>query len=229
MMSRLRFFILLSSFSLVLPFVSAQESPASDAEAPEASAQLAAPGVQTFRVNPVSRPLAILAPNALVPGPPEPIDTSKMKEILAGLDEGGSPVPPAGSGEAGSEPELDHIVLTPREPYFEGKGYLTLTMPRTFHPESAIVFDENSTGSVGVKLMVEKDGLYLVDFAVRAMGAGAYTVETESGGQGFKDSDGSLEHVLIALSAGAQGWTTVRMNRSGAGFNLYSIEVSRTN
>lgn len=228
-MSRLRFFIVLSSLSLALPFAAAQEPPVSDVKSPEASTQSSAPGVQTFRVNPVSRPVAILAPNALVPGPPEPIDTSKMKDILASLGGGGSRVPPAGTGEADSEPVLNHIVLTSRKPYFEEKGYLTLTLPRTFHPESAIVFDENSAAAVGVKLMVEKGGLYLVDFAVRAMEAGAYTVETESGAQGFEDSDGNLEHVLIAIRAGASGWTTMRMNRTGAGFNLYSVEVTRTN
>jgi hypothetical protein len=83
--------------------------------------------------------------------------------------------------------------------------------------------------ALGVKLKVEKDGLYLVDFAVKAKGAGVYKVETESGGQEFEDSNGKLEHLLIALNAGASGWTTVRMNRTGAGHNLYSVEITRGN
>ena len=78
-------------------------------------------------------------------------------------------------------------------------------------------------------MKVEKDGLYLVDIAVKAKGAGVYKVETESGGQEFEDANGQLEHVLIGLSANASGWTTVRMNRSGAGYNLYSVEVTKAN
>jgi hypothetical protein len=137
-----------------------------------------------------------------------------MKDFLAGI----------GGAEGGA-----HFVLTSKQPYIVDQGYLTLTLPHTVHPESAIVFNTDFPGAVGVKLKVENGGLYLVDFAVKAAGAGVYKVATESGGQEFEDSNGKLEHLLIALSAGADGWTTVRMNRTGTGFNLYSVEVTRAN
>ena len=170
--------------------------------------------VKTFTVSPVDRPAAILAPNAQVAGPPEPVDPAMKKEALAGI-----------SGVEGGA----QFVLTSRQPYIKEQGYLTLTLPHTVHPESAIVFNTDFPGAVGVKLKVENGGLYLVDFAVKAAGAGVYKVVTESGMQEFEDSNGKLEHLLIALSADASGWTTMRMNRTGASYNLYSVEVTRVN
>ena len=202
-MSRFRVFIVLLPVFLVVPFIHVQ-----------AAEEVSAPAVKIFTVTPVSRPAAILTPNAMVAAPPGPMDTATMKDILAGI----------GGTEGGA-----HIVLTSRQPYISEQAYLTLTLPQTFHPESAIVFSEDMPNALGVKLKVEKDGLYLVDFAVKAKGAGVYKVETESGGQEFEDSNGKLEHLLIALNAGASGWTTLRMNRAGAGYNLYSVEVTRVN
>ena len=202
-MSRFRVFIVLLPVFLVAPFIHLQ-----------AAEEVSAPAVRIFTVTPVSRPVAILAPNAMVAAPPGPMDPATMKDILAGI----------GGTEGGT-----HIVLTARQPYINEQAYLTITLPQTFHPESAIVFNEDMPNALGVKLMVEKDGLYLVDFAVKAKLAGIYKVETESGGQEFEDANGKLEHLFVALSAGASGWTTVRMNRSGAGFNLYSVEVTRAN
>jgi hypothetical protein len=206
-MSRIQVFLVLFAAVLLLPFTNAQGQQ-------EFSGLVSTPPVKTFTVTPADRPAAILAPNAMVAGPPGPIAPSMMQDILAGI----------GGSEGGA-----HFVLTSRQPYIDGQGYLTLTLPQTVHPESAIVFDKDSANAAGVKLKVEKDGLYLVDFAVKAKGAGVYKVETESGGQEFEDSNGKLEHLLIALNAGASGWTTVRMNRTGAGHNLYSVEVTRAN
>jgi hypothetical protein len=228
-MSRLRFFIVMLTLSLAWPAASAQEPGASGDEAGKISSDTPVPEIKTFRVNPVDRPAAILAPNARVPTPPEPIAPSMMQDLLAGIAREGEGAPAPAATDAEPGPALDHIVLNSRRPYHDGKGYLTLTRPQTFHPESAIIFDKSSPGAVGVKLNVNKDRLYLVDFTVSAVDAGAYKVETESGGQAFEDSNGKLEHVLIALSAGASGWTTVRMNRTGASFNLYSVEVTRVN
>lgn len=205
-MSRFRIFNILLPVFLVVPFIHAGEC--------QAAENVSAPVVKTFTVTPVNRPAAILAPNAQVVGPPEAVDPSLMKDFLAGI----------GGAEGGA-----HFVLTSKQPYIVDQGYLTLTLPHTVHPESAIVFNTDFPGAVGVKLKVENGGLYLVDFAVKAAGAGVYKVATESGGQEFEDSNGKLEHLLIALSAGADGWTTVRMNRTGTGFNLYSVEVTRAN
>ena len=202
-MFRFRVFIVLLPVFLVIPFIYVQ-----------AAEDLSAPAVKTFTVTPANRPAAILSPNAMVAAPPGPVDPLEMKNVLAGI----------GGVEGGAQ-----FVLTSRQPYLSEQGYLTLRLPQTFHPESAIVFKEDMPNALGVKLKVEKDGLYLVDFAVKAKGAGSYKVETESGGQEFEDANGRLEHVLIALSAGASGWTTVRMNRSGAGYNLYSVEVTKAN
>ena len=202
-MSRFRVFIVLLPVLLVVPFIHLQ-----------AAELVSAPAVKIFTVTPGNRPAAILAPNAMVAAPPGPMDIATMKDILAGI----------GGTEGGA-----HIVLNSRQPYISEQAYLTLTLPQTFHPESAIVFNEDMPNALGVKLKVEKDGLYLVDFAVKAKGAGVYKVEAESGGQEFEDANGKLEHLLVALSAGASGWTTVWMNRTGAGYNLYSVEVIRAN
>jgi hypothetical protein len=161
-MSRFRIFNFLLPVFLVVQFIHAGEC--------QAAENVSTPVVKTFTVTPVDRPVAILAPNAQVAGPPEAVDPSLMKDFLAGI----------GGAEGGA-----HFVLTSKQPYIVEQGYLTLTLPHTVHPESAM--------------------------------------------QEFDDSNGKLEHLLIALSAGADGWTTVRMNRTGAGFNLNSVEVTRAN
>jgi len=206
-MSRLQIFIASFAVLLVLPSDSWGQSKNDFYSDPTHQ-------VRTFTVTPANRPAAILSPNAMVAAPPGPMDPSTTKDILAAI----------GGVEGGAR-----IVLTSRQPYINEQAYLTLTLPQTFHPESAIVFREDMPNALGIKVKVEKDGLYLVDIAVKAKGAGVYKVETESGGQEFEDANGRLEHVLVALSAGASGWTTVRMNRSGAGYNLYSVEITRAN
>jgi hypothetical protein len=228
-MSRIRFFIFVLAVFLLLPLASAQERQAADVEVRKISRQGSTWGVKTFKVTPSQRPAAILAPNARVPDPPEPIDPSMMKDILASIGGEGGGIPSAGNVEAAPEPVLEHIVLTSRKPYYDEKGYLTLTLPYNYHPESAIVFNKNFPNIMGVKLKVEEGGLYLVDYAVNAIGAGVYKVETESGEQEFEDGNGKLEHVLVALSAEASGWTTVRMSRAGTGYRLYSVEVTKAN
>lgn len=223
-MSNLRLFSVFLAVFLAMPYAVAQER---KSEARKVSRQKM-PVVKTFKVSPSSRPQAVLAANARVPDPPEPINPSMMDSILKGIGGGGG-VPSAGDVKAKPKPELDHIVLTSQKPFYNEKGYLRLTLPYTFQPESAIVLNKNFPNVVGVMLKVEKGGLYLVDYAVNAIGSGSYKVETESGDQLFNDSNGKLEHVLVALNATTSGWTSLRLKREGTGYNLYSVEVTKAN
>jgi len=228
-MIRIRVFVVLIAVSLLAPLALAQdEKPARSLSTQKVSAVSAVPAIRTFRVKPSNRPVAIMAPNARVPAPPSPIDPSTMKKILLGIG-GSGEIPSAGSYQAAPDPVLDHIVLTAKNPWYNERGYLRLTLPYGFHPESSIEFNKNFPNILDVKLNVENGGLYLVDFSVKAIGAGTYNVETESGNQAFEDSKGSMEHVLIALSAGASGWTSLQMKREGTGYQLYSVEVTKAN
>lgn len=196
---------------------------------PRASAQdLDADEVKVFTVKPSSRMVAILAPNARVPDAPKPIGQAMTGEILKNIG-GTGQVPSADDPDATPQPGLQHIVLTPKQPFIDEKGYLRLTLPQTFHPESPIVFSKEYPNTMSVRLKVEEGGLYLVDFTVKGMGAGSFKVVTEGGGQEFNDSAGTLGHVLIALSAATTGWTGVSMTHTGTGYNLYSVEVTRAN
>ena len=100
-MSRFQVFLVLFAAFLVLPVTHAQE-------------QEKGGSVKTFTVTPVNRPAAILAPNAMVAPPPGPISSSMMKDILAGI----------GGSEGGTQ-----FVLTSRQPFIDGQGFLTLTLP----------------------------------------------------------------------------------------------------
>lgn len=170
--------------------------------------------VLTFDVKPSSRPVAILAPNALVPEVPNPLSKVRMEEILSSLE---------------AEPGGEQLVLDTKNSYIEDRAYLTLTLPASVHPESSIVFDPEPGGVLGVKLNLEKGARYLMDFAVTGKGTGNYTVMTESGTQEFADEHAGLRHLVLAINAGASGWTMVRLKRTGEGFHFYSVTVTRLN
>ena len=186
------------------------------------------PAVKTFTVAPVQRTAAILMPIALTPEPPAPLDAKIKSGILQSLG-GGGDIPAPGEIKAQSKPVLEHIVLSAKQPFFSERGFLTLTLAYTVHPETAINFNSNFPGSAGVKLKVEEGRTYLLDFAVKSWGSGTYLVETESGNQEFADTSASKEHILVALNATSSGWTTVRLNRDGTDYHLYYVEGTRLN
>jgi len=210
-MFMVRSFTLAFALFLLIPLVSAQDHQAAE--------------VTSFKVKPSNRPVAILAPNALTPVAPDPISPSAKAEILKSIGGSGN-VPSAQSEDTAAKSVLEHIVLTSKQPFVNEKGYLRLTLPQTFHPESPIVFNKEYPSTMSVNLKVEEGGLYLVDFAVKGVGPGTYKVVTEAGSQEFKDTGGNLKHALIALNAAASGWTGVSMTHTGT-YNLFSVEVTR--
>jgi len=179
--------------------------------------------IQLFEVMPVKRAGAILAPNALTPAAPAPLSVDEINRMLGALSE------PGVAGLDPENPNVDRIKLSAKTPYLEGRGVLTTHQAMTVHPETSVHFDNDPSGSVGVKLFVEKDKHYLLDFYVRSQGIGSYRVETESGKQLFEDESGRLTHLLLGLSAKSTGWTTVRLNREGAAYYLYFVEISKLN
>lgn len=186
------------------------------------------PAVKTFTVAPVQRTTAILMPNAQTPEPPALLDSKIKSGILKDLG-GSGEIPAPGGSNAQSNPVLEHLLLSAKQPFFSGQGFLTLALAYAVHPETAINFNSNYPGSAGVKLKVEKGRTYLLDFAVRSRTSGTYTLQTESGKQEIDDSSASKDHLLVALKATSSGWTTVRLNRGGTGYHLYYVEVTRVN
>ena len=186
------------------------------------------PAVKTFTVAPVQRSAAILMPNAQTPEPPAPLGAKTKSGILKSLG-GSGDLPAPGEIKAQSKPVLEHIVLSAKQPFFSERGFLTLALAYSVHPETAINFNDNFPGSAGVKLKVEEGRTYLLDFAVKSRGSGTYLLETESGQQEFADKSASMEHILVALNATSSGWTTVRLNRDGTDYHLYYVEVTRVN
>lgn len=184
------------------------------------------PAVKTFTIAPMQRSAAILMPNAQTPGPPAPLDSQTKSEILKSL--GGSQDNQAPAEiKAQTQAGLEHLLLSAQQPFVSGKGLLTLALAYSVHPETSIKFNSNYPGSAAVKLKVDKGQTYLLDFAVRSSGSGTYLVETESGKQAFEDETGTRQHILVALSAAASGWTTIRLSRDGAEYYLYFVEVTR--
>jgi hypothetical protein len=186
-------------------------SPALAGNASPEPAQNPTPAVKTFQVAPSQRPAAIMAPNLRLPAAPAPLDTDFRSRLLSGLGAADPAAP-------------ESFTLDAKTPYIEGRGFLRMSFPRTFHPEAPIVFDKEFPGRVSVHLMVEAGASYLVDFSVAAQEAGSYTVMADSGEQEITDADG---HLLLALQAEASGWTSLRLSRAGGSFSLYSVEITR--
>jgi hypothetical protein len=171
--------------------------------------------VQVFDVSPPVRMLAILPPEE---GVPRPLDTDARSRIIASI---------RGEGAIAADQSLQSIVLTAKVPQVADQAKLVMTLPYRVHPETAIELHGNYPHVIGLSLKVEKGGLYLVDFAVKGAGLGAYTVESGSDKQVFDDPSGHLRHVLFGVRARESGWTSVRMRRSGAGYKLYFAEIIR--
>jgi hypothetical protein len=162
-------------------------------------------------------------PNAQTPVPPDLLDSQKKAEILHAL----------GGTEAVKEPEtqsgleLEHLMLSAKQPFVSEQAFLTLALAYAVHPETAIKFNKDFPGSAAVKLKVKKGQTYLLDFAVKSWGSGNYLLETESGKQKFEDESASKQHILVALKATSSGWTTARLKREDSGFHLYYVEITR--
>ncbi len=198
--------------------------PRSEEPTPPPVAQQTA--VKTFEVTPVQRTAAILMPNAQTPVAPAPLDSTTKSTILKNLGGSGN-IPASGEAEAQTPAVLEHLLLSARQPYFSDRGFLTLNLAFSMHPETAINFNSEYPGSAGVKIKVEKGRTYLLDFAVQSWGSGTYLLETAGGKQTFEDGAGSKKHILVALKATSSGWTTVRISREGTDYYLYSVEITR--
>lgn len=180
--------------------------------------------VKMIAVAPVQRAPALLAPNARTPVPPALLDQARRQQILGSvLHREGDQT----AGDTSNDPEpTETIVLSAATPFHEAKGILTLVQPFTVHPETGIHMRGTQPGSVGVKVRVEQGNHYLVDFVVRSAVPGVYQLESAGESQEVSDSNASLGHVLLALSAQSTGWATVRLKRPESDFFLYSVEVT---
>ena len=213
-MPRLKILVLALAVSLISPLpLNASSGPPGSED--RAGGEGAAPAVTTFTVKPMQRPPAILMPDVT---PPPPLADEEKQNALRAI--GGSPA---------SVNEGAGFVLSAATPWVEDKGYLVLTGAQTVHPESAIEFGPDGGGVLGVKLNVVKGGLYLVEFAVSAVGPGTYRVSADSEGQDFEDPHAKSRHLLIGLRAETDGWTNVRLQRTGAGYKLHSVEITSVN
>jgi hypothetical protein len=135
----------------------------------------------------------------------------------------------AGGFQNPGPPVLDHIELTPRQPWFNERGNIRTTLAYTASAGTVPSwnFNKNFPGAMTVNLKVEEGETYLVDFSVSSWGSGTYRVETDAGEQEFADNGGDLEHVLVALNASESGWVSVRLNREGTGYYTYAVIVNR--
>jgi hypothetical protein len=201
---------------------------------------VALPGtIEVLTVKPAKIAPAVLMPNAQIPEAPAPIDTAARADWLArqaaAAGDGGAVHAP---GEAAAASAPESIVLTPAALSVADRAHLVLTKPLSVHPEATVEFAADSSGvpggaaggmaggMAGVRLKVRAGETYLFDFAVSALGQGAYTIAADSGLREFDDPEGALRHLLIGLKAEADGWTTVRLQRSGAGYHLHSVEIT---
>ena len=173
--------------------------------------------IRIFSVKPKRGPAAIMLPAA---GPPPPLDDETKREALTALN---------GDMEKKATGETASFVLDSETPYRAGQGYLILNRPRTVHPEAAIEFGPEGGAVLGVKLNVEEGGLYLLDFAVSATEQGFYRVSADTAEQTFEDPHARSRHLLIALRARADGWTTIRLQRPGSAYSLHQVEITRAN
>jgi hypothetical protein len=187
-------------------------------ESSNPSRSVAAEGAAAVKIFDVSPPVRMPAILPLEESVPKPLDAEARARIISAI---------RGEGAADVELAPQSITLTAKNPRAAEQANLVMTLPYRFHPESAIEFHGDYPHVVGLSLKVEKGGLYLVDFAVKGVGQGAYTLESGSDSQVFEDPSGYLQHVLFGVRAAESGWTSLRMRRSGAGYKLYSVEITR--
>ncbi len=184
--------------------------------------------MRAVRAAPARAVRGVQAPPA-PPVPPDPVPPGTINLVAGALGGGGFGGAGAGGLQNPGPPVLDHIELSARRMWVNEKGYLYFLLPFSLDPSSpSINFNKNYPGSMIVKLKVEEGETYLIDFAVKSWGKGTYRIETSGGSQEFEDTQGKLEHVLIALNATESGWTDVGFDRTGdTGHYLYSVRVDR--
>ena len=218
---------LLLTAVLAAPAAAAQ----SGAEAAAAAAQPeAAAGqvVKVFTVSPAMRYRAIMPPAA--PGSerslePPALDPAAVRATLGSF---AADVPAdGGDGVAIAARVLDQFSLTAEKMSVSKQGYLILDLPQQVDAQAGILFNTNSAGSATVNLPIEKDRAYLLDFSVNSWAEGAYEVQTEGGAQSFADPRGEMQHLLLGIRAASSGLSTVTLSRSGSGYYLHSVTVSR--
>lgn len=183
--------------------------------------------VRAVRRTPARASREVSAP-ATPPVPPDPVEPQTLDLLGAALG-GGFGGAASGDFQNPGPPVLDHIELSARRPWVNEKGYLHFLLPFSLNPSSpSINFNKNFPGLLTVKLKVEEGETYLVDFVVSSWGKGTYRVETSGGEQEFADTQGKLEHVLVALHATENGWTDIKFNRTGdTGHYLFTVHVDR--
>ena len=184
------------------------------------------PRVRAVRRAPARQGLDVEAPPA-PPAPPDPVKPETLDLVGNALGGGGFAGP--GGFQNPGPPVLDHIELTPRQPWFHDKGNVRTVLAYTVSTGTAPSwqFNTNFPGGMTVNLKVEEGRTYLVDFAVSSWGNGTYRVETDAGDQEFADAGGDLEHVLVGLNATESGWVKVQLSREGTGYYAYSVIVNR--
>lgn len=188
--------------------------------------------VEVLTVKPPQIAPAVLMPNALVPTAPPPLERAALEAWLqqqVSQSRAGELQPADGEGAEAAPvaPALETIVLGPATPSIADRAHLVLTSPQSVHPETTVEFAADSPGIVGVKLKLRAGETYLLDFAVSGTGPGVYAMAVDSSRRAFDDPHGSLRHVLIGVTAEAGGWTTVRLQREGAGYHLHSVAITR--
>jgi len=171
---------------------------------------------------PASFAPAVLMPNAQVPSAPATLDPGRRAAALEAL---GLQAPEAAGDEAA--PTFDALRLTAAQPWVENAAFLVMTGAQTVHPESSMQFPAAPSGFAALRMRVEQGASYLVDFAVRGEGAGAYQVKSDSLTLTVDDPHATADHVLTAVEAAGSGWVTVRLERSAGGFHLYAVELTR--
>lgn len=177
--------------------------------------------IEVLTVKPAKMAPAVLMPNTEVPLAPPPTDAAARTAWLAAQAEAAAPGAASTAATAATT-----LVLGPAMLSVADRAHLVLTRPLTVHPEATIEFAADTDGMAGVRLKVRAGETYLLDFAVSGRGRGVYTIAADSQAREFDDPEGALRRLLIGLKAEASGWTTVRLQRSGAGYHLHSVEVS---
>lgn len=187
-----------------------------------------APRVRAVRAAPTRQGSGVEAPPP-APTSRDPIEPETMALVGNALGGGGFGGGASGDFQNPGPPVLDHIELTPRQPWFNERGnvHTVLAYSASTGSVPSWNFNKNFPGLMTVNLKVEEGATYLVDFSVSSWGSGTYRVETDSGDQEFADNGGDLEHVLVALNASESGWVSVRLKREGTGHYTYAIIVNR--
>lgn len=209
------FYLILGVSSLWAALPLAANGSEESSNPPQPVAAGTANTVKIFDVSPPVRMTAILPPEESVP---KPLNEETRSRIISSV---------RGEGAPDADLETQSIMLTAKNTQAAEQANLVMTLPYRFHPESAIEFHGDFPHVAGLSLKVEKGGLYLVDFGVKGIGLGAYTVESGPDRQVFDDPTGYLQHVLFGVRAAESGWTSLRMRRSGAGYKLYFVEITR--